>query len=881
MCKVEGVQQLFEIQAAKTPKALALVFGDLSLTYGELNRRANFLARRIREAEVQSEAIIGLHMTRSLDMVIGLLAILKAGAAYVPLDPAFPPERLAFILTDSQTQLVLTQAHLRHALPEYSGHTVVIEGGEDKQNPENRTTPESLMFVLYTSGSTGTPKGVLGTHRGILDLCNWTYPGLPSEENGIYCFARSLNFIGGPFDIFRPLLNGRPLIILSEEERTDARLLTQMVTKHGITRLSLTPSLFRSMLDAYPDLNERLRSVETCLLAGEPLSVALCRRVLEALPQVPLLNTYGATEVSGVAAVFDARNLMPDAASVPIGKPIRGVHLSILDSEMQPVASGEAGELYIGGVGVTRGYLNRPELNAERFLADPFQEEPGARLFRTGDRARCRRDGEVEFLGRADDQVQIRGFRIEPGEIENVLQTHPRVRESVVNIRELDAEEKKLVAYVVASDEAANLEEAASLENELRSFLKGKLPEYMVPSHVMALAALPVTSNGKLDRQALQRLPLTNFDEATRRAAPQDDYEQRMQRLWEEAFTRRPIGVTDDFFHLGGHSLLAIRLLVAVEREFGVHLSLAATIQTPTIRDMAQLVRRRQRGEETWSPLVPLQSQGKHSPLFCAPVSGGSAYYYRNLAAHIGSDRPLYTFEPIGMSGSHEPHETLEEMAAYYLEQMRAVQPQGPYFLCGLSFGGVVAFEMARQLKAAGEQIGSVMLFDSWAPGHPVLRENASPNILRAAVQEIHYRSKAHLNHLSILPDVKARMRYLYGGIVRLKQNLLDKAARRPLHSDRLNPSSLELPKLFWNVRDAEARARAAYRPERYSGTIHLLQARVQHPKYSSVPLLGWQPLAAHVEVIITPGTHYSLLDEPCVHEPVRQIRKLLANTSN
>ena len=295
MDEYEAVHRIFERQAAAAPDALALVIGERRLTFGELDRRANFMAARLQNAGAAPEVIVGLCLDRSEELIVALLAVLKAGAAYVPLDPALPAARLNFIMQDTQTSLLLTQSHLRGRLPEFMGRVVEMEPGEEAAMPWVRTNPDALMFVLYTSGSTGDPKGVLGLHRGASALCSWTYPGMPSEENGVFCFARSLNFIGGLFDIFRPLIIGRPLILLSEAERKDPRLLTQIVEQHGVTRLSVTPSLLRSMIETHPDLDRRLRSVEICLVSGEPLSIELCRRILTALPHRPLLNTYGAT----------------------------------------------------------------------------------------------------------------------------------------------------------------------------------------------------------------------------------------------------------------------------------------------------------------------------------------------------------------------------------------------------------------------------------------------------------------------------------------------------------------------------------------------------------------------------------------------------------
>jgi amino acid adenylation domain-containing protein len=524
-----SIAQLFEAQAERTPQALALEFGGEALTYGELNARANRLAHYLAKHGVGRETPVGLCLERSLEMVVATLAILKAGGAYVPLDPEYPASRLAFMLEDTQAPVLLTQAKLRERLPgSYAGRVLELEGEakaiarQSAKNPEARSGARSLAYVIYTSGSTGRPKGTAIEQRSVLRLVqNTNYLELGPEE--VFLQFAPISFDASTLELWGPLLNGARLVI-APPGRVSLEELAELIRGRGISTLWLTAALFNQMVDTQL---ESLRGVKQLLAGGEALSVAHVRRFLQGMgPRQRLINGYGPTENTTFTCCHVMGADSPIEHTVPIGRPIANTRVYILDAQRQPVPLGVYGELYIGGDGLSRGYLNQPELTAEKFVPDPFR--PGERLYRTGDVVRYTSAGLIEFQGRLDTQVKVRGYRIELGEIEAALGAHPAVRESVVLAREDSPGEKRLVAYVVANDDAPT-----ELTEQLRAQLRGSLPEYMVPAAFVVLEALPLTPNGKVDRKALP-VPERSALQQAAYVAPQSELQERIAAIWRE-----------------------------------------------------------------------------------------------------------------------------------------------------------------------------------------------------------------------------------------------------------------------------------------------------------------------------------------------------------
>jgi amino acid adenylation domain-containing protein len=695
------IHELFEEQVQRTPDAIAVIFEDKHLTYQELNSRANRLAHYLRKQGVGPEVLVGICVERSLEMVIGILGILKAGGAYVPLDPTYPRERLEFMIKDTRTPVIVSQRHLLNVLPEHTGNVICLDSDlkiiieEGKENPVSRGTADSLSYVMYTSGSTGRPKGVCVSHRGVVRLVKETnYVKLTPEE--VFLQLASISFDASTFEIWGSMLNGAKLVIMTPGTPS-LQELRQAVQKHQITTLWLTAGLFHLMVDEQSDA---FRHVRQLLAGGDVLSVSRVRRFLSKNRDCTLINGYGPTENTTFTCCHTTK--LPDetATSIPIGRPVANTQVYVLDGWLRPVPVGVPGELFITGEGLAQGYLNQPELTAEKFIPNPFSKKPEARLYKSGDLVRYLPDGNIEFLGRIDNQAKIRGYRIELGEVEAVLGLHPSVHETVVIAREDQSGNKQLVAYVVLN------EKSAMVNSDLRSFLKKKLPDYMIPSAFVILDALPLTLNGKVDRKALTIPAQSMTGMAKTFVAPRNTNEAQLTRIWEKVLAMKPIGVTDNFFELGGHSLLAIRLIAEIRKVTGKNLPVVALFQSPTVEQLDRALQK-EGGSETFSFLMNIQQGGAKPPLFWM-----QGQYSTLLPRFLDPDQPLYVPIHQGLDGLPVPHRTVEAMAMLYLREIRIVQQKGPYFLGGYCLGGLVALEIAQQMLKQGDDVPLLFLVD-------------------------------------------------------------------------------------------------------------------------------------------------------------------------
>ena len=594
--KNASIHELFAAQTERTPDAVAAICENEQLTYRELNAKANQIAHYLQSLGVKPEVLVGICLERSLSMLVAILGILKVGAAYVPLDPAYPQERRSFMLADAKVPVLLTQKNLLETLPEHSAKVVCIDAEwqeisrESDRNPAVKVEADGLAYVLYTSGSTGTPKGVLGTHRGTVNRCFWNpYPFIQED---ICCQKTSLNFVDSVWEIFAPLLHGLPTVIIPDRAVKDINQFLQTLSKQNVTRLVLVPSLLRAILDSFPDLDRRLPQLKYWICSGETLPMELCQQFREQMPQRVLINLYGSSEVAADVTWYDATNCVE---KVPIGRPIANTQIYLLDRNLQPVPIGIPGDIYVGGDGLAQGYLNRPDLTSEKFISNPFGQEKlyflgnshQKVLFKTGDIGCYRPDGNIEFLGRSDCQVKIRGFRIELGEIEAALSQHSSVSTAAVLLQENAPGSQRLVAYLVPDSGFRN--QHPELISELRSFLKHKLPDYMVPSAFVLLDALPLTPNGKIDRLALsQRCDYVSDETAF--TEPQTPTEEEIAEIWTALLGLDKVGTNQNFFDLGGHSLMATQLISRVRSCFGVELALCDFFAAPTIQNLAEQV---------------------------------------------------------------------------------------------------------------------------------------------------------------------------------------------------------------------------------------------------------------------------------------------------
>ena len=618
------LQQVFERQAARTPASVAIRCGEACLTYHELNNRANRLAHYLRALGVRPEMRVGLYLERSPDMVIGLLGILKAGAAYVPLDPTYPPERLAFMLADAQPFVLLTRGRLVAGLPEHHAKVVCLDTNwptialHSDQNPANWTAPDHLAYLLYTSGSTGRPKGVLGVHRAVLNALVWMWQTFPFGPHDVCCQKTSMSFGDFIQELLGPLLHGIPLVLIPDAIRQDPVQFVQVLAAHRVTRLILVPSLLRMLLHAGVELAQRLPHLTLWIASGEALSQDLWQRFRAALPHGRLINLYGTSEVSDDTTWYDPGWQPSPGPLIPIGRPIANVQVYVLDRHLQPVPTGVPGELYVGGAGVTRGYWHHPELTAAQFVPHPFSPEPGARLYKTGDLARYLPDGTLEYHGRLDSQVKIRGCRLELGEIEAVLEQHPTVRQAVVVVSAATPDETRLTAYLV-SDQAARPALSA-----LQRFLRHRVPTYMVPSAWVWLDALPLTPSGKVDRRALPGAHESWPGPAQVFVAPCTPTEEVLAGIWAAVLGVEAVDVHDNFFDLGGHSLTAVQVMARVRATLQVDIPLHALFAVPTVAGLALAIEAARQGEQT-AAVPPLQPMPPGEPV---PTSVAQAHVW-------------------------------------------------------------------------------------------------------------------------------------------------------------------------------------------------------------------------------------------------------------
>ena len=593
---VEGIliHQLFEEQVERTPASVAVVDGKRSLTYAQLNGRANQLARRLIDAGVIPDQPVGLCIERSLEMVIGLLGILKAGGAYVPLDPQYPQERLRYMLGEVSPKVVLTQELLKLRLPEAQAKVIALDTGwSDIAGPEARNlaarelgvSPRNLAYVIFTSGSTGQPKGAMNEHRGVVNRLQWMQDAYQLSVADRVLQKTPFSFDVSVWEFFWTLMTGARLIMARPEGHKDPAYLRGLIREAGITTLHFVPSMLGAFLEHYrPGECPSLRHV---ICSGEELSPALLKRCFEFLPTVKLSNLYGPTEAAVDVTAWEC-SPADQTSRIPIGRPIANIEIHLLDSCARPVPVAAEGEIYIGGVGVGRGYLNRPELTAQRFVADPFSTDPCARLYKTGDLGRWRADGALDYLGRNDHQVKIRGFRIELGEIEAHLAHHPRIKEAVVVAHEGAAGDKRLVAYV--APRGTDIEQ--QLVSELRAHLNEKLPPHMIPSFWVIVNQLPLTQSGKVDRRALPE-PRIGSETGGEYVAPRTQTERALVEIWKGALRVDQLGLHDDFFDLGGHSLHAMEIIAKIAERLEVELSVVEVLQFPTVETMAGLIESR------------------------------------------------------------------------------------------------------------------------------------------------------------------------------------------------------------------------------------------------------------------------------------------------
>jgi surfactin family lipopeptide synthetase A len=842
------LHELFEAQAERTPDAVALLFESQEMAYRELNDRSNGLASYLQSLGVGPDMPVGLYLERSFDMVVGLLGVLKAGGVCLPLDPTYPKDRLAFMLEETQTAVLITQQRLKADLPSHSAKVVCLDTENRLRSirpsalESHAASPGRLAYIIYTSGSTGRPKGVQVTHRGLVNstLAREAYYREPMKS---FLLLPSFAFDSSLAGIFWTLSTGGALVLPPDRSRCELSALAELIIKHGVSHLLCVPSLYRELLGE--TTLKKTSSLSVAIVAGEECSKELVDRHYRVLPDATLYNEYGPTEATVWSSVYRC-DPKSHFTRVPIGKPIANAQLYVLDPGLQPVPVGVPGELHIAGMGVTRGYLERPEVNARQFVPNPFGNSGGS-LYKSGDLARYLPDGNIEYLGRLDEQVKIRGFRVEVGEIEATLLACPNVRAAVVTLREDLPGDKRLVAYVVPEFR----QELTTVE--LRAFLKRNLPEHMIPAAFVRLETLPLASNGKVDRRALPVPPQFDDARALGFVGPRDDLETRLTKIWEEILGVHGVGIQHNLFELGAHSLLVARMLTRIEHEFGKKLSFMSIFGAPTIEELAALLRNSDKSTQ-FTKIVPIQPAGTRSPFF---LLGGS-FFFGPLAQNLGIHQPtlVVNFDEAIVDRLHAPY-TFEELASYMAQAIREHQPQGPYFIGGFCDYGLIAYETARQLLNQGHQVALLALFDTCNPAYLRRRSNGHESGIGWS------RALFHLKKLRQGTGAEA-YRYIEVHIKQLWQRLFKRSSEIPagIRSPENTGHPAYLERIFLSALEK-------YDPKPYAGQAAIFRADTK----SIEELSGWRnvitgPLELH-DIL---GTHLGMFFDPQVDELGRRL---------
>jgi amino acid adenylation domain-containing protein len=858
-----SIVELFAQAAAKTPNAIALETADANhevlpkarFTYAELAQATDRMAAHLRASGVVEGAAVGLYVDRSVAAVMAIIGILKAGGFYVPLDSASPPARIAETLSDADIQVVVTQRSLRSKLPETGITAIAIDTDWQKIEKSSalphraEVRPDSLAYVMFTSGTTGKPKGVCVTHRNVARLVRGADYVSVVQNDVVLQFA-PLAFDASTFEIWAALLNGARLIVYPHNVPTAGELAAAL-DKHRVSILWLTSGFFQYMVENELASVARVRQV---LAGGDVLSLAHAQKLLEAKRDGALVNGYGPTENTTFTCCHRMEAGERLSGNVPIGRPISNTRVYILDAHGEPTPIGVPGELFAAGDGVACGYLRDPHRTAERFVADPFSTEPGALMYRTGDLARWRSDGVIEFFGRRDRQVKIRGFRIELDEVENALRTCARVHDAVVIAKRDASGTSALVGYLVPRAGTA-IDQA-----EVRRELAQRLPDYMTPSVFVMLSALPLTANGKLDRAALP-------DPVIQKAGtvpPRTILETQLLTIWEGIFGRGGFGVCDNFFDLGGHSLLAVRMFAQVERVFGRRLPTSALFEAPTIEELAERLETEGfRGP--WGSLVAIQSNGTKPPLFLVPGMGGNVVGYMELARLLGPDQPFYGLQARGLDGREKPFERIEPMAEHYVDELRKVQPKGPYYIGGACFGGVVAWEMAQRLRAAGEEVAFLMLLETWPPKRrlplvgAISRQSQHVRFLASAAFR-HFRELTRMSPRKIVQALRERSKIVTEMVA---SRDLYRGERAAMYVDRVSTANL---KAFEN-----------YRTRPYDRSAMLVLASARRIREARDPRMLWAALVPSYVKFEIPALDSGLvLKSPHVEVLAQLIREQL-----
>jgi len=856
------VHHLIDKAAAKFPGNTALIFKDKKLSYKTLNDTANQLAHSLIQQGIKAGDLVGVALDRSPEMVISLLAVMKSGAAYIPIDPEYPADRIQFMLHDSSAKMLVSSAFYKGKFN--AGITEFLIGNGlpglesfSKNAPDVQVYGNDLVYILYTSGSTGRPKGVLLEHRSLVNLLlsMVKMPGI--NEHDTLLAVTTVSFDIAALEIFLPLITGATILLAEAETAKDGRELLQIVKEQPVTIMQATPATYKMMLAAGWEQPLSLK----ILCGGEPMTKDLADKLC--IRGAAVYNMYGPTETA-IYSTGKQVNINDDI--ITIGRPINNTLIYILDESLNPVPNGVAGEIYIAGAGVARGYVNMPGLTEEKFITNPFTTPGAEKMYRTGDLGKFF-NGEIQFLGRIDRQIKVRGYRIEPGEIENAIMKHGGFKETLVMTCLDKKSNQRLTAFIVPETHV-NEEQFSAIILKLKERLKNILPAYMLPDQFIKIEKLPLLINGKIDFNALSDLCVHNRAARDKTALPSAKTERLLISIWSEFLCSEDIDVNDNFFELGGHSLIAVEVMMRIEKETGIKLPLSTLFEYPTIKKLAFLLQADKDLPAVYKSLVPIKPSGGKMPVYIIHGSGLNVLNFSSIALHVDAEQPVYGLQAKGLNGTDEPLNSMEEIAAYHISQVLEHNPEGPYAIAGYSFGGYVGIEMARQLRLMGKKVKMLAMFDTNAE----VQDYEYGLLNKVSAKATRQLRKLLWVSTSLLKQPKTTMLYQLK-YIRNKIKAISAPLYQPARTEPQNPLTE-----FDRISKQHDIAYRNYRMKPFDGTIDLFKAKTRIYFVDDFKFLGWKKYAKGVRVHEVPGDHKTMLLRPNDKKFARALQNALDN---
>jgi amino acid adenylation domain-containing protein len=862
--KDKTLHSLFEEQVERNPQAVALLKGINYVTYDELNKKANKLARHLISKGVQPQDNVGLIVTRNFDMIIGMLGILKAGGAYVPIDNDYPVDRQQYIYNHSSAKIIIADADypVKDVIDpdSYVRIDLTLNGDLDESNPLVNISSKQLAYIIYTSGSTGQPKGVMIEHHSAVNLVLWVNKTFDVNHDDKLLFVTSMCFDLSVYDIFGMLAAGGTLVIADKREIKNIKTLQDMLVLHQITFWDSVPTTMDYLVKNLEKdkIDYSCTSVKTVFLSGDWIPVDLPAGVKRFFPETQVVSLGGATEGTVWSNYFIVDENSQMGSSIPYGKPIDNNFFYILNEHLQPVPLNVAGDLYIGGVGVARGYANDIQKTKASFIPDPFNSEAGGIMYKTGDLGRMMPDFNMEFIGRKDNQVKINGFRVELGEIENALKGNSQIANAVVLAKNDQYGNKRLVCYVVPKSNVFEREKVVA-------FLKKTLPEYMIPAIWIDLKELPLTSNGKIDRKSLLSLDDASLAKQKLVEQPTTMTEQILYNIWNDYLNLKISGINDNFFELGGHSLMAVQMLSQYKKITGKMFSLDVLYQYSDIKALAKFVDNAS-NKYNYKYLVPIKAKGSNDPLYIIQGDSGNVLNFSNLIRYIDKEQPLYGLKAIGLDGINAPFENLTDIANHYINEIIQHNPSGPYLLAGYSSGAYVAVEMRKLMSAAGMRV-KLLIIDADAG----MTEYKQKYKLIPKKIKRHYPEILNLLKSSFLQP-SAKIKNNFSSITSYFLN--NGADKQPLTVDMLYNDKA--------IKNKRNQAFKNYKIEPFDDKVYLLKAKISVHYVDYGKFLGWERYAKQgVDLFEVPGDHFSILLPPYVEEFTSVLQRNINDTKD